>query len=75
MKTGRNQKMKTAQRKHTLQVRITKSTLADIDCVIATLPQLSGFDRSKFCRAAVMYCLECLAEAGYERDGAAAEQA
>jgi len=50
------------------RLRISKITAADIDYVIATVPQLDGFDRSKFIRAAVRYALDSLAEEGFQRD-------
>jgi Arc/MetJ-type ribon-helix-helix transcriptional regulator len=70
--------MKTGQRKlpttvkHVLQVRLSKDTVADIDSVIATVPQLDGFSRSRFVRAAVRYALDSLAEDGYLRGGRSA---
>jgi hypothetical protein len=50
-----------------LRFQVSKNMVADIDYVIATVPQLCGFSRSRFLRAAVRYALECLAEDGYVR--------
>jgi hypothetical protein len=66
--------MKPAKRKlpakgnHVLQLRLSKDTVAGIDDVTGTVPQLEGFNRSKFIRAAVLYALDCHNEEGYERD-------
>ena len=54
---------------HALQLRLTKSTVAEIDAVIATVPQLCDFTRCRFIRAAVLYALASLAEDGYPKDG------
>ena len=53
---------------HALQLRLSKHTVAEIDEVIATLPQLCDFNRCKFIRAAVQYALFSLAEEGYVRE-------
>ena len=58
---------------HALQLRLSKHTVAEIDEVIATLPQLCGFNRCKFIRASVLYALASLAEDGYRKDGRGAE--
>ena len=42
---------------HFMQLRLTKRTVAEIDNAIATVPQLCGFSRCKFIRAAVLYTL------------------
>ena len=47
---------------HFLQLRLTKQTVAAIDDAIATLPQLCGFSRCKFIRAAVLYTLASISE-------------
>jgi hypothetical protein len=47
---------------HALQLRLTKTTVADIDEVIATVPQLCGFNRCRFIRAAVLYTLASISE-------------
>jgi hypothetical protein len=73
MRIERDGKVKTAQRKpptkanHVLQVRLSKKTVTEIDYMIAAVPQLEGFSRSKFFRAAVLYALDCLSEEGYQR--------
>ena len=53
---------------HTLQLRLSKNTVADIDDVIATVPQLCEFNRCRFIRAAVQYALDSLAEEGHLRE-------
>jgi hypothetical protein len=40
-----------------LQVRLSKHTVAEIDDVIAMVPQFRGFSRGKFIRASVQYAL------------------
>jgi len=42
--------------------------VAEIDDVIAKVPQLCDFNRCKFIRAAVQYALDSLAEEGYLRE-------
>jgi len=50
---------------HALQLRLSKNMVADIDEMIATVPQLCEFNRCKFIRAAVRYALDSLVEEGY----------
>jgi hypothetical protein len=50
---------------HALQLRLTKTTVADIDDVIATVPELCGFNRCRFIRAAVLYALASISEEAY----------
>ena len=45
---------------HFLQLRLPKETVADIDDVIATAPQLGGFNRCRFIRYAVRYALDSI---------------
>ena len=45
-----------------MQLRLSKQTVAEIDDVIATVPQLCGFSRCKFIRAAVQYTLASISE-------------
>ena len=52
---------------HSVRLLASRNMVADIDYVIATVPQLCGFTRSKFIRAAVRYALDCLAEDGHVR--------
>jgi hypothetical protein len=47
---------------HRLQLRLPKTTVADIDDVIATVPQLCGYNRCRFIRAAVQYALASIVE-------------
>jgi hypothetical protein len=54
---------------HALQLRLSKNTVTDIDEVISTVPQLFGFNRCRFIRAAVLYALASLAEDGYPKNG------
>jgi hypothetical protein len=54
---------------HALQLRLSKTTVADIDEVIAIVPQFCGFNRCRFIRAAVRYALASLAEDGYPKNG------
>jgi hypothetical protein len=49
---------------HALQLRLRKTTVAHIDDVLATVPQLCGFNRCRFIRAAVLYTLASIAEDG-----------
>jgi hypothetical protein len=53
---------------HALQLRLSKHIVAEIDDVIAKVPQLCDFNRCKFIRAAVQYALDSLAEEGYLRE-------
>lgn len=52
---------------HALQLRLSTTTVADIDDVIATVPQLCEFNRCRFIRAAVQYALDSLVEEGHLR--------
>lgn len=45
---------------HFLQLRVSPVTIADIDVVIATTPELSGFNRCRFIRYAVAFVLASL---------------
>ena len=47
---------------HFMQLRLMKQTVAAIDDAIATVPQLCGFSRCKFIRAAVQYTLASISE-------------
>ena len=47
---------------HRLQLRLPKNTVADIDDVIATIPQLCGYNRCRFIRCAVQYALASISE-------------
>lgn len=47
---------------HRLQLRLPKNTVAEIDDVIATVPQLCGYNRCRFIRAAVQYALASISE-------------
>ncbi len=47
---------------HALQLRLSKNTVAEIDNIIGSIPQLCGFSRCKFIRAAVKYTLYSIAE-------------
>lgn len=47
---------------HRLQLRLSMNTVAEIDDVIATLPQLCGFNRCRFIRTAVKYALASLSQ-------------
>jgi hypothetical protein len=47
---------------HALQLRLKSATVADIDDAIATVPELDGFNRSKFIRSAILYALDSIAE-------------
>ncbi|HLK65035.1 MAG TPA: hypothetical protein VKU19_16445 [Bryobacteraceae bacterium] len=56
-----------AKMSHVLQVRLSERTLSEIDYMIATVPQLSDFNRSGFLVAAAKYVLESLRGEGYQR--------
>lgn len=58
---------------HALQLRLAKSTIAEMDEMIATVPQLYDFNRCRFIRAAVLYALASLAEDGYPTTGRGAQ--
>jgi len=45
---------------HFMQLRLSKATIAQIDGVIATAPELSGFSRCRFIRCAVGFALASL---------------
>jgi hypothetical protein len=45
---------------HALQLRLPWTTVDDIDDWIARHEALRGFNRSKFIRFAISYCLYCL---------------
>lgn len=47
---------------HAMQLRLPKSTVADIDDVIATVPQLMGYNRCRFIRTALRYALDSIVE-------------
>ena len=47
---------------HSMQLRISKQTVAEIDNAIATVPELCGFSRRKFIRASVQFALYQLEE-------------
>ena len=47
---------------HYLQLRLHPETVAQIDSVIATVPELAEFTRSSFIRAAIRYSLWSTAE-------------
>ena len=47
---------------HFLQLRLSKHAVAEIDDAIAMVPQLCGFSRCKFIRAAVQYTLASISE-------------
>jgi hypothetical protein len=47
---------------HFLQLRLSKHTVAEIDDAIAMVPQLCGYSRCKFIRAAVLYTLASIEE-------------
>jgi len=49
-----------------LQVRLSKHTVAEIDDVIAMVPQFRGFSRCKFIRASVQYALYQIEQAALE---------
>jgi len=42
---------------HCLQLRVAKTTIATIDGVIATTPELASFNRCRFIREAVAFTL------------------
>jgi hypothetical protein len=54
--------------KYVLELRLTKDTLMDIDNMIATVPQLEGFNRSGFLVAAAKYALDSLRAEGFQRN-------
>lgn len=58
---------------HALQLRLSKNTVAELDEVIAKIPQLCGFNRCKLIRAAVLYALASLAEDGHLKNECRAE--
>ncbi len=47
---------------HFLQLRLSKTTVAEIDHVIGTIPQLGDFNRCRLIRYAVQYVLESIAK-------------
>ncbi len=47
---------------HFMQLRLSNAAIAQIDAVIATLPELSGFNRCRFIRYAVGFVLASLVE-------------
>jgi hypothetical protein len=47
---------------HFMQLRLSKHTVAEIDDAIAMVPQLCGYSRCKFIRAAVSYTLASIEE-------------
>ena len=49
--------MKKSNRNHRLEIRLSEETVADIDAVIATHPQLGSMSRSLFVRYAIHYGL------------------
>ena len=58
---------------HALQLRLPKHTVAEIDEVIETVPNLCDFNRCRFIRAAIRYALYSLAEDGYLQQRSSAE--
>ncbi len=42
---------------HYLQLRLNPATIAEIDGIIATVPELAEYSRSAFIRAAIRYSL------------------
>ncbi|HTB12122.1 MAG TPA: hypothetical protein VK752_11145 [Bryobacteraceae bacterium] len=54
---------------HALQLRLKSATVADIDDAIATVPELDGFNRSKFIRSAILYALDSIAEVKGQEEG------
>lgn len=56
---------------HYMQLRLSPGTVAEIDQVIATVPELYGLDRSKFIRYATRYALYCVHEHQQEQQAAA----
>lgn len=59
---------------HALQLRLSKSTVAEIDEAIEAVPQLYGFNRCRFIRAAVRYALDSIGEDGYMGSGTQEDQ-
>jgi len=59
---------------HALQLRLSQNTVAEIDEAIAKVPNLCGFTRCRFIRAAVLYALASLAEDGEPNTGFAVTQ-
>ena len=53
---------------HFLQLRLKKQTVAAIDDAITTVPQLCGFSRCKFIRAAVSYTLASIEEEANQQE-------
>ena len=47
---------------HAMQLRLPKTTVAEIDDVIATAPQLCGYNRCRFIRTALRYALDSIVE-------------
>jgi Arc/MetJ-type ribon-helix-helix transcriptional regulator len=47
---------------HALQLRLPKTTVAEIDDVIATVPQFCEYNRCRFIRHAVRYALDSIVE-------------
>jgi hypothetical protein len=47
---------------HFLQLRLPRSVVAEIDDVLATVPQLGAYNRCRFIRYAVYYALDSIAE-------------
>lgn len=54
---------------HFLQLRLSKDTVAEIDEVTNNVPQLTGFNRCRFIRAAVRYALDSIAEGDSKSEG------
>ena len=42
---------------HYLQLRLNPATVAEIDGLLATVPELEGYTRSSFIRAAIRFAL------------------
>jgi hypothetical protein len=59
---------------HFMQLRLKKQTVAEIDDAIATAPQLCGFNRCKFIRAAVQFALYQIEEIQDTADAARADR-
>jgi hypothetical protein len=51
---------------HFLQLRLSKETVAEIDDLIATMPQFGGFSRCRLIRSAVRYVLDSFVGTGQE---------
>ena len=47
---------------HFMQLRLSKHVVAEIDDAIAMVPQLCGYSRCKFIRAAISYSLAAIEE-------------